>query len=86
MLPTSQHCHEAENEIIFTNGPSPVQGFPGSSLTKNPLANAGHMGLIPESGRSPREGNGYPLQYSCLGCPMDREAWRAPLGLQKSRT
>ena len=35
------------------------------------------MGLIPGSGRSPGEGNGNILQYSCLGNPMDREAWRA---------
>ena len=77
MLPTSQHCHEAENEIIFTNRSSPVQGFLGTSVTKNLPANAGDMGLIPESGRSHGEGNGSALQYSCLGCPMDRGAWRA---------
>ena len=35
------------------------------------------MGSIPGSGRSPREGNGNPLQYSCLGNPMDRGAWQA---------
>ena len=51
--------------------------FPGGSAVKNPPANAGDMGLIPELGRPPGEGNGYPLQYSCLGNPMDREAWRA---------
>ena len=38
--------------------------------------NAGDMGSIPGSGRSPREGNGSPLQYSCLGNPMDRGAWQ----------
>ena len=37
--------------------------------------NAGDLGLIPGSGRSPGEGNGNPLQYTCLGNPMDREAW-----------
>ena len=36
-----------------------------------------HAGLIPGSGRSPREGNGNPLPYSCLENPMDREAWQA---------
>ena len=41
------------------------------------LANAGDAGLIPGSGRSPGEGNGNPLQYSCLGNPMDRGAWQA---------
>ena len=40
-------------------------------------ANAGFASLIPESGRSPGEGNGNPLQYSCLGNPMGRGAWRA---------
>ena len=48
-------------------------GFPGGSAVKNPPANAGNIG----SGRSPGEGNGNPLQYSCLENPMDREAWRA---------
>ena len=38
---------------------------------------AGDMGSIPGSGRSPREGNGNPLQYSCLRNPMDRGAWWA---------
>ena len=48
-------------------------GFPDGSMIKNPPANAGDMGSIPGSGRSPGEGNGNPLQYSCLGNPMDRE-------------
>ena len=39
-------------------------------------ANAGDMGLIPGSGISPREQNGNPLQYSCLGNPLDRGAWQ----------
>ena len=55
-------------------------GFPGDSVVKNPLAKAGDprdMGSIPRSGRSLGEGNGNPLQYSCLGNPMDRGAWRA---------
>ena len=46
-------------------------GFPGGSMVKNPPANAGDMGLIPGLGQSPGEGNGNPLQYSCLGNPMD---------------
>ena len=46
-------------------------------MVKNPPANAGGVGLIPVSGRAPREGNGNPLQYSCLGNPMDRGAWQA---------
>ena len=44
-------------------------------MVKNLPSNAGDMGSIPGSGRSPGEGNGYPLQYPCLGNPMDREAW-----------
>ena len=53
------------------------EGFPGGSLVKNPPANAGDMGSIPGLGRSPGEGNGNPLQYSCLENPMDRGSWRA---------
>ena len=55
-------------------------GFPSGSMIKNPPANAGearNAGLIPESGRSPGEGNGNPLQYCCLENPVDREAWQA---------
>ena len=47
---------------------------PGSD-GKESACNAGDMGFIPESGRSPGEENGYPLQYSCLESPMDRGAW-----------
>ena len=46
-------------------------------VVMNPPANAGNMGSIPGSGRSPGEGNGNPLQYSCLGNPMDRGVWQA---------
>ena len=52
-------------------------GFPDGSAVKNPPANAGDAGLIPRPGRSPGEGNGNVLQYSCLGNPMDRGAWQA---------
>ena len=51
--------------------------FPGSTEVKNLLANAGATGSIPESGRSPGEGNGNLLQYSCLENSMGRGAWRA---------
>ena len=62
-------------------------GFPGGLVVKNSPANAGDMGLIPGLGRSPGEGNGNPLQYSCLGNLMDRGAWRATvLGVAKSQT
>ena len=43
-------------------------------VVKNPSANAGDMGSVPEQGGSPGEGNGNPLQYSCLENPMDRGA------------
>ena len=46
-------------------------------MVKNPPANAGDLGLIPDLGRSPGEGNGTPLQYSCLEDPMGRGAWWA---------
>ena len=46
-------------------------------MVKNLLANAEDMNLIPDPGRFPREGNGNPLQYSCLENPMDRGAWQA---------
>ena len=52
-------------------------GFPGGSDGKESACNSGDPGSIPGSGRSPEEGNGNPLQYSCLGNPMDREAWWA---------
>ena len=59
-------------------------------VVKKPRANAGNeidAGLIPESGRSPGVGNGNPLQYSCLGNPMDREAWWATVhGVTESWT
>ena len=53
-------------------------GFPGGALVKNLPANAGDPGSIPGSGRSPGEGNGHPLQYSCLDIPWTEE----PGGLQ----
>ena len=52
-------------------------GFPGGSVVKSWPANAGDGGLIPRSGRSPGEGNGNPLQYSCLKNPIDRGVWQA---------
>ena len=53
------------------------KGHPGGSAGKESASNAGDPGSIPGSGRSPGEGNGSPLQYSCLGNSMDRGAWRA---------
>ena len=62
-------------------------GFPGGSDDKASAYNAGDPGSIPGSGRSPGEGNGTPLQYSCLENPMDGGAWQATVyGVPKSRT
>ena len=56
---------------IFTS----LLGFPGGAEVKASAWNAGDPGSIPGSGRSPREGNGTPLQYSCLENPMEGGAW-----------
>ena len=56
-------------------------------MVKDLPANAGDVGSIPGFGRSPAEGNGYPLQYSRLENPMDRGAWQVTVhGVSKSRT
>ena len=65
-------------------------GFPGGSVVKNLPANAGDIGdegSIPGPGRSSGRGDGNPVQYSCLGNPVDRGAWRATVhGVSKNRT
>ena len=62
------------------------RGLPGGSVLKNLPANAGVSGLILGLGRSPGEGNGNPLQYSCLENPMDRGGWWATVrGVAKSQ-
>ena len=62
-------------------------GFPGGSEVKACARHAGDLGSIPGSGRFPGEGNGNPLQYSCLENPMDRGAWWATVhGVAKSQT
>ena len=61
--------------------------FPGGSDGKEFTCNMGNLGSIPGLGRSPGEGNVYPLQYSGLENPMDRGAWQATVhGLANSRT
>ena len=66
-----------------------IPGFPRGAVVKNMPANAGgtgNMGSVPGLGKSPGEGNGNPLQYSCLENPMDREAWWATVhGVSKSQ-
>ena len=61
--------------------------FPGGSDGKESTCNAGDLGSVPGLGRSPGEGHGNPLQYSCLENPMDRGACRAAVHrVKKSRT
>ena len=62
-------------------------GFPDGLVIKNPPANSGDVGSMPGSGRSIGEGNDNPLQYSCLGNPMDSRAWLAAVHwVAKSQT
>ena len=64
-----------------------MYGFPGGSVVKNLPANEEDLSSIPGSGRSPGEENGNPLQYSCLGKPVDREAWESTVfRVTKSQT
>ena len=62
---------------VFIGGQMPTLGFPGGSEVKASACNAGDLGSTPGSGRSPGEGNGNPLQCSCLENPMDGGAWWA---------
>ena len=76
----SARCHIHRLPLLVT-------GFPGSSVVKDPPANAGDLGSIPGLGRSPGGGHGNPLQYSCVWNPKDRGAWQATVrGAAKSRT
>ena len=69
------HTHtQTATLAVFTNTLY-FSSLPGGSVVKKLPTNAGDVGLIPRSGRSPEEGNGNPPQYSCLGNPMDRGAW-----------
>ena len=81
---TEQSQLKVSNELIYI-----FKGFPGGTVVKNPPANAGDardLGLIPESGRSPGEGHGKPLRYSCLENPLDIGAWKAMVhGVTQSR-
>ena len=68
---------------FYTN----LRGFPGSLDGRESACNAGDLASIPGSGRSPGEGNGNPLQYSCLENPMDRGTqWATVYGAAKSQT
>ena len=75
--------HLAQQSVVFSEFQFHVLVFP---VIKNPPANAGDAGLIPGWGRSPGEGNGNPLHYSCLENSMERGAWRATVqGVVKSQ-
>ena len=74
--PLHDNSHVWSRKAIFP-GSVYDQELPRWLNVKNLHANAGDMDLIPESGRSPGDGNGNPLQYSCLGNPMNRGAWWA---------
>ena len=63
------------------------EAFPGGSSGKKSACNPGDLGSVPGLKRSPEDGNGYPLQYSCLENPMDRGAWWVTVHrVAKSRT
>ena len=90
-------CHFLLWEIFPAQGLNPglphcrqilyYLAFPGGLEGKASAHNAGDRGSIPESGRSPGEGNGNPLQYSCLENPMDGGAWEAAVhGVTESWT
>ena len=87
-VPANWHSRQGpHNELIFWKDLTLQESFPGDSVGKHPPANAEDSGSIPGSGRSPGEGNGNPLRYSCLENPMDKGAWRATVhGVTKSRT
>ena len=69
------HCFESKGvECFHASFP---QGYPGGLVSKESACSAGDPGSVPELRRSPGEGNGYPLQYSCLENSIDRGAWRA---------
>ena len=87
----SRALNTKENIFLYLTLEVKIPPNHGSSLVaqmvKNLLANAGDPGSTPGSGRSPGEGNGYPLQYSCLENSMDRGAWWAiVVGSQRVRT
>ena len=77
-----KHLNVGSTLIYFV---TTLPGFPGGSDSKESAYNAGDMGLIPRSGRSPEEGKGNPVQNSCLENFMDKGAWWAAVhGAAKS--
>ena len=82
------NAHDVHRELLLsvTFEVNTFLAFPGGSEVKNTPANAGNMGSTPGSGRFHGEGNGIPLQHSCLGNPMDRGAWAgdSPWGYKRA--
>ena len=73
--------------MAFSQLQCPSTGSPGGSDSKESAYNAGDPGSVPELERSPGEGDGYPVQYSCLGHSMGSGAWQAAVhGVVKSQT
>ena len=82
--PTQELRYFASNLVFLFY---PLLGFPGGSVVNDLPADGEDTGSIPGSGRSPGEGKGNPLQYSCLGNLTDRGAWRATeYGVTESQT
>jgi len=82
------YCTQILYRLSYKGSPySFPGGFPGGSEVTASACNVGDLGSVLGSGRSPGEGNGNPLQYSCLENPMDRGAWCVTVhGVAKSRT
>ena len=75
------------DQILFSLRLPVYMGSLGGSDSKESACNAGALGSIPGSGRSPGERNGNPLQYSCLENSIDRGTWRSTVhGVEKSQT
>ena len=82
---SGKYYHLSECQLFYLT--SNLIGLPYSSDGKESASNAGDLGSMPGSGRSTEEGNGTPLQYSCLENLLDRGAWRAAVhGVTKSQT
>ena len=85
ILVDGECSHEIKRHLFL--GRKVMTNLPGGSEVKTSACNAGDLGSIPGLGRSPGEGNGNPLQYSCLESPMDGGAcWATVYGVAKSRT
>ena len=79
------HCATWEAQPYIYMYPFSPRASMVAQMVKKPAGNVGDLGSIPGSGRSPGEGHGNPLQYSCLDNPTDRGAWQATVhGVTKS--